>query len=98
VKFEEHDSESDQVLSIEAWQRRLNHNYGNKARHKENCNPFVAPSQIFDHQSIMSILSLPLEMFEQVVGAMSFVDLPHFIQTSKQIKVFKIPNVEQIPI
>ena len=35
------------------------------------------------------ILSLPLEIFEKVVGDVSFVDLPHFLQTSKQIKVFK---------
>ena len=45
-----------------------------------------------------NILSLPLEVFEAIVGAVSFVDLPHFLQTSKQIKVFKttlvtIPNL-----
>ena len=34
-----------------------------------------------------NIFSLPLEIFEQVVGALSFIDLPHFLQTSKGIKV-----------
>jgi hypothetical protein len=36
-----------------------------------------------------NILSLPLEMFEKIVSAVGFVDLPHFLQTSKTIKVFK---------
>jgi len=42
------------------------------------------------------ILSLPLEIFEKVVGDVSFVDLPHFLQTSKQIKVFLNPLWKQI--
>ena len=35
----------------------------------------------------MSITSFPLEVFEMVVGAMSFVDLPYFVQSSKTINV-----------
>lgn len=31
--------------------------------------------------------SLPLEVFEAIIGAISFVDLPHFLQTSKAIYV-----------
>jgi hypothetical protein len=31
--------------------------------------------------------SLPLEVFEAILGTMSFVDLPHFLQTSKAIYV-----------
>jgi len=36
--------------------------------------------------------SLPLEVFEAIVGTISFVDLPHFVQTSKAIYV--LPTCE----
>jgi len=32
-------------------------------------------------------VSLPLEVFEMIVGAVNFVDLPNFLQTSKPINV-----------
>ena len=32
-------------------------------------------------------LSLPFEVFEMLIGAVSFVDLPYFLQTSKAINV-----------
>jgi hypothetical protein len=35
----------------------------------------------------MNIMSFPPEVFEVVVGAMSFVDLPYFVQSSKTINV-----------
>ena len=35
----------------------------------------------------MNITSFPPEVFEMVVGAMSFVDLPYFVQSSKTINV-----------
>ena len=36
-----------------------------------------------------NILSLPLEVFEAIVGAVSIVDLPRFLRTCQQIRVFK---------
>lgn len=35
----------------------------------------------------LSILSLPPEVFDMIVGAISFVDLPNFLDASKAIKV-----------
>jgi hypothetical protein len=35
----------------------------------------------------MHLTSFPPEVFEMVVGAMSFVDLPYFVQSSKTINV-----------
>ena len=32
-------------------------------------------------------LSLPFEVFQLIIGAVSFVDLPYFIQTSKAVNV-----------
>jgi len=38
----------------------------------------------------LDIVSFPPEVFEMIVGAISFVDLPHFLQTSKTINVHSI--------
>jgi hypothetical protein len=35
----------------------------------------------------MDLLEFPFEVFEMVVGQISFVDLPYFLQTSKQVQV-----------
>jgi hypothetical protein len=46
-------------------------------------------SPLLDRSSstTMNIMSFPPEVFEVVVGAMSFVDLPYFVQSSKTINV-----------
>jgi hypothetical protein len=33
------------------------------------------------------ITTIPNELFEMIIGAIAFVDLPYFLQTSKQINV-----------
>jgi hypothetical protein len=36
---------------------------------------------------VLSLMSMPIEVFEAIVGAIRFIDIPHFLKTSKAVNV-----------
>jgi hypothetical protein len=51
------------------------------------CFVFILRSLKPAPSTMIEFTRFPLEVFEMIIGRVSFVDLPYFIQTSKTIKV-----------
>ena len=47
----------------------------------------LLPMYIVPSMSTMNLLSFPFEVFEMILGEITFSDLPYFLQTSKTVNV-----------
>jgi hypothetical protein len=63
----------------------------------EKCDDETNPERLNSLQKT-SIHSLPNELFEIIIGLIAFVDLPHFLQSSKTFNVSSIISFEFLQI
>lgn len=57
----------------------------------ENCESESGPENAYTKAGITTI---PNELFEMIVGAIAFVDLPYFLQASNQFNVYLFQPIQ----